>query len=817
MFALVPSLVASPNNTLVSQERVDTSLPAQFVEETLRVAVYAESNLTLPAYATGGVYTDNYQNVIDLLESAGYAVTALTTQDILDRKLNVVDYDAFVLADQLPKDEIINHVNDYWLGGGGILSFDSAVAYLFYTGMIHPTYDGEFMLYPTDPDGRWAYLIYDGITTNSRHPVTKSLEETTVYPFTEEAVYTGGFELVPLLGDQYVELGIVESTPSWSSMFALDRESAGGKIVQLPGNCSQFEGWMEPVIVDAIDWLAPKPKARVAFDFTHTPYYGVDSWDTNVSHVPRFNIWRDFLVNHSFTVDKLYPTGVDLTYADIAQFDVLIVALPYLNYTISEISLIRTWVGEGNGLFYLGDWNGINDNGQTKFNELMEPWGLAIDLDGTNSGTYTTTDFTAHPTLEQVTSVQISGGDFLTVSGNAYPIVNQSTDVMVAASEPGLGRVVACGDVNIFDYTHIQLEHNIQFSINLLNWLSAGTAKVLVYADTPADPDSPNFVPLNSPVAQALNDLGIKFYMTSQAHYFNMSLFRDDYDMVVFDNNNYGTTAYQPHLIDFVEGGGKLVLSTWTLHVATGAYFGVEVSDWIFDPPVVHLWEPDHPIFNLPAPYGASTIETTLDLGFGTDALNFTVFANATPLAGYTAAPTDAAIVLGAGGNVIVNGPLLVSYADDYDDSTYPDNLEIWENEIAFLYFDRPTIDHPADVTYMETETGNEIAWTPTADAGPWEYVFSVNGTPTEGGRWAGGTLTFNIDGVNVSITDYEITVFDRLGYSVSDQVTLNVTEYIAPGPGPGDFDPMLLLIIGAVVGGLLIVLVVLWKLKAKK
>ncbi|MGY5874019.1 MAG: hypothetical protein RTV72_17355, partial [Candidatus Thorarchaeota archaeon] len=83
MFALVPTLVASPNNTLVSQEKVDTSLPAQFVEETLRVAVYAESNTTLPAYATGGVYTANYQNVIDLLEAAGYAVTAISTQDIL--------------------------------------------------------------------------------------------------------------------------------------------------------------------------------------------------------------------------------------------------------------------------------------------------------------------------------------------------------------------------------------------------------------------------------------------------------------------------------------------------------------------------------------------------------------------------------------------------------------------------------------------------------------------------------------------------------------------------------------------------------------
>jgi hypothetical protein len=120
MFAFAPTLVANPNETLVSLSQVDTSLPASFVHETLRVAVYAESNTTLPSYATGGVYISNYQSVINVLESAGYAVTALSTQDILDHKLMIADYDAFVLPKQLPRESIINFVKDYWLGGGGI-------------------------------------------------------------------------------------------------------------------------------------------------------------------------------------------------------------------------------------------------------------------------------------------------------------------------------------------------------------------------------------------------------------------------------------------------------------------------------------------------------------------------------------------------------------------------------------------------------------------------------------------------------------------------------------------------------------------------
>ena len=296
--------------------------------------------------------------------------------------------------------------------------------------------------------------------------------------------------------------------------------------------------------------------------------------------------------------------------------------------------------------------------------------------------------------------------------------------------------------------------------------------------------------------------------------------FSDDWEMVVFDNTQYVSWVYQPHLVDFVADGGKLVFSTWGLNPASGDYFGVEVANVISDPASILITEPTHPIFNLPAPYGASNINTTLDLGFGTDALNLTTHANATAIAGYSGY-AGAAITLGVGGNVIVNGPLLTIYNEDTDDSTYPDNLEIWENEIAFLYFDRPTIDHPADVTYMETETGNEISWTPIADGGPWEYVFSVNGTPVEGGRWTGVPLTFNVDGVNSSITDYELTVFDRLGYGVSDLVSLNVTEYVepttTPGPGPGEIDSTLLIIIGAAVAGVVIILVVVMQLKKKK
>lgn len=824
MFALAPSMVAGPNEVLTNRAPAESMLPAQFVEETLRVAVYAEDNTSLPSYATGGVYTDNYANVISLLDSEGYDVTAMSTQDILDHKLVAANFDAFVLPDQLPKDEIIDLVKDYWLAGGGVLFFESSIGYAFYSGMIHSDYEGDFMLYPTNPSGRWAYLEYDGIHTTARHPITKSLQNDTEYPFTENATYLGGFELRPLLGSQYIELAIYEGNPDWSSMFALDNLNKGGKIVFLPGNCSSFETWMEPVIADAVDWLAPRPKAHIAIDYTHVPFYGVDSWDENVTNVPRYVEFRNFAVNHSFTFDKLYPKGsAELTAADLAPFDVIVLGIrgiTGINYTTAEMEVIKAWVENGGGLFVLADW--ITEPSQQNLNELMSDWGLRVAIESATLGTTLSDSEANHPIFEGMNHLSFAGGKFLNITGDAYALANVSSDIALAGAEPGEGRVILAGDINFIQDAIIVEEDNIQFSINLFNWISSGPAKVLVYADSSGVSIHPNAVPLNGPVAQALNDLGIPFYMTSSVYYFNMSLFREDWDMVIYDNSNYNTDTYQPHLMDFVESGGKLIFTTWNMHSSIMPYFGIEDIDWLeVEPWELFLWNTAHPIFNLPADYDAASVDSNLDVfgGSGTYALNFTPFSNATTLAGFSAAPDGGAgILLCANGRAIINGPLLTLYNEDNDNSTYVDSVELWENQIAFLYFDRPTISHPADVTYMETETGNEISWTATADAGPWEYVLKENGTIIDEGHWAGGALTFNVDDVNASLTDYELTVFDTLGYSASDLVILNVTEYVATTTTTGGgvpLDPTLLLIIG--VGAAVVIVIIIIVMKKKK
>ncbi|TFH10781.1 MAG: hypothetical protein E4H14_01895 [Candidatus Thorarchaeota archaeon] len=828
MFALAPSLVAGPNEAFTNRAEIETSIPAQFVEENLRVAVYAETNTTLPSYASGGVSTANHANLFQFLGTNGFTVTLLSTQDILDHKLMAARFDVFILPNNLPKDEIVNQVKDYWLAGGGILSFDSGLGYLYYHGMIVAGETGDYALLNVDVTEHWGFDYVENITVGARHSTAKSYQANDIIVAQENITVHDRGHFSDANVEDFVPLLIEQGNPGTSVGFALDNSARqGGRIVQLPGNCSEIPVWERPIITDAINWLAPRPKAKVAIDFTHAPYYGVDSWDDNVSYASRYYTWRNFAVNHSNTFDKLYPVyGELLTADDISEFDVLIINMPTVNYTASEISVIRTWVQNGGGLYLMGESYGGYTAYDQRLNAIVDGLGISINTTMTYPGASVFTDFAPHPLFEEISSIRVPVGSTIDILPPAYPLMEDGTgDIVMGGLDVGDGRIVMVGDVNHFDYTYIELEDNSILSTNLLNWLSSGTAEVLVYADYGYDVRDPNRNPSQGPVALALNELGIPYYLTTQAYSFNLSLFSQDWNMVILDNIYSGTSSYQHHLMDYVNSGGKLIMNTWSMNAGIMDYFGIDSIDYLGTSPwTLYLWDETHPIFSLPVDYGADNVSSSLDVygGGGTYAINFTIFDNATALAGFS--PTDdggAGIILSAEGRAIMNGPLLSLYGEDTDDSTYMDAYELWLNEIGFLYYDRPMVNHPDDVTYTETETGNEITWMPVADAGPWEYVVRENGSIIDSGHWSGGSITIDVDGVNASITDYQLTVFDRLGYSDSDIVVLNVTAYVAPTTTPtgsGEpIDPTLLLIIGGAIAGIVILLIVVMQLKKKK
>ncbi len=91
-----------------------------------------------------------------------------------------------------------------------------------------------------------------------------------------------------------------------------------------------------------------------------------------------------------------------------------------------------------------------------------------------------------------------------------------------------------------------------------------------------------------------------------------------------------------------------------------------------------------------------------------------------------------------------------------------------------------PTIDHPDDMLYEVGSTGNNITWSPS-DANPATYEVLRNATIVESGPWDGGSITVNIDGLDVGVYNYTLVVYDESGNSNADTVMVTVQDTTAP------------------------------------
>ena len=813
---VLPLLAVVPNAVTVSTASANPAVPAdfspaQFKEEQLRVAVYAEDNGTLPAYATGGVYSSNYNPIVTMLTQQGYAVTELTTQDIMDHELLTKYYDVFVLADQLPRESIADLVKDFWLGGGGILSLHSSIGYLFYYGMVIDGLEGNFALLGVDPDPHWGYDFLLNLTVGERNPVTKQFALSDNLFLNQSGIKNDRSYINAMNPNDFGDLLYETLNPVNSYGFSLDNgDRRGGRIVQLNGNYTTAPAWWVTMLGDAVDWLTPRPRARIAFEMTHVPYLPIDEWDP-FSEAFFFSGWRDGLVNHSYTVDKFRSP---LTVANLMGYDMLVISLPEENFTAQEVQDIRTYVDNGGGLFLLGD-NPLLSDGDSHLNYLLTSFDITLNLNHIGAFDVLADKVGFHPLYESVSMMEYDSGCYLNLTGDAFPLWMDGGNVLCAAQEYGSGRILVSGDLNIMsDWLALHEQHNYRFLMNVANWLSSATADVLLLNGEFLNDDTDRVAP-----ALALGSLGINYFLIKTPYYMNYSIYEywDQWDLVICDEPGSTIIGYTDCLYDWVAAGGELIISYYFIHNQPDdplwPLLGVYPDAGAADEPDVHIWVSGHPIFNIPVDYGETLFEPIID--YGTEGSKLHVFSNATALAGYTASSTanETAIAIRNDFKTLTNAFLIDEFQGDYDDSTYMDSFELWVNEIGFMYYERPVIDSPADVTYVVGETGNEILWSPTADAGPLRYVLQVNGTLDTISPWNGAPIAVNIDNVNVSLTTYQLTVTDRLGYSATDTVILNVTAYIPP---PGGLNPLLLVAVGAGVV-IIIVIVLLVQKKGKK
>ncbi|MFX0169730.1 MAG: hypothetical protein ACFE89_10295 [Candidatus Hodarchaeota archaeon] len=684
---------ATETGPTFSMEPMAITIPPDMI----RVAIYNEPNITRPAYDTTGIsnLANSSSQIAAILQSAGYQTTLLDTQDILNHQLMTAHFDVFVIPDNLPRENIINHVFEFWLGGGALLGFDSFAVYSCYMGIMPPESAGS--------DGYSVYWLYNGDSANvsARHPVSRhyAINDTYTLPPYGYAAWDWTALMGTSIAGQLTKVahdGLVENE---ATVLAFDPTTRGGRVVHIwwDGSTASLPA-IHPMVEDAIMWLCPRPMGRVVYDMSHRPRLAIDPWDTLTMYPNYFPDMRDYLVSRGFTFDKLYPapSGNNFTTARLDPYDLLIVNVPDYNYTAGDRTAVEAWVNAGGSLLALTDWPDpiwfVKPDEQQ--NMLLAPFGIAVNLSSTVgvTGAATFTTFTMHPTTEGCTSLYYNYFGYLNLTGSAYPIWWDGPNIVAAGSEYGLGRVIVTSDINWFQTPagNFGQANNQQYILNIANWLSAATARVLIYTD---EIYSPNYY--KTAVALALNDLGIDFYLTGAFaspwyDYFNLSLYRYTWDLVIVDNaNQFNLFNYYDDLVNYLDTGGSMIFTSFDADVGAGHplfnRLGVTHASSVGGEPLVHIWDSAHHVFTMPHLFTNANFTSTI--GYIDDGDKFTTFANATAIAGAT--PTSVAgeafIVVRNDGKTLLNGYIIDNFQTDADDSTYEDRLELWMNEIAFI------------------------------------------------------------------------------------------------------------------------------------
>ena len=131
-------------------------------------------------------------------------------------------------------------------------------------------------------------------------------------------------------------------------------------------------------------------------------------------------------------------------------------------------------------------------------------------------------------------------------------------------------------------------------------------------------------------------------------------------------------------------------MSTYTVDNYAGndlwLQFGIALAGSIDSGEPVYIWDDSHDIFTNPIDFMDSQFSS--DNSWSDDGDRLTVYPNATALAGYTVSETvdNAIIVLRNDGRTLFNGYLIAEFSTDDDDSTYIDSVELWINEVAFMW-----------------------------------------------------------------------------------------------------------------------------------
>ena len=181
----------------------------------------------------------------------------------------------------------------------------------------------------------------------------------------------------------------------------------------------------------------------------------------------------EFLRSLGYAVDEL-PRPFLITTELLNSYDVVIRANGFGSYVPSEIAAYQDYVTRGGNLLLLADHMQHTSN-----DVVMAAFG--IEFAGVTRGENALTTFSSHPIADSVTSLsymvgsgivslpagaeivgRLSGASFLDLDKNGRKdATDPSAPAVLGAMPYGAGRIVFCGDVNLWEHVPTPLLQNV--------------------------------------------------------------------------------------------------------------------------------------------------------------------------------------------------------------------------------------------------------------------------------------------------------------------------------------------------------------------
>ena len=207
---------------------------------------------------------------------------------------------------------------------------------------------------------------------------------------------------------------------------------------------------------------------NILWDITH----GVYSYEPSGN----FSLLTGLLNSAGYNV-MTTDAGVDNV--DLSTYDILVIcegSAKISSYTTSEIDAISQFVNQGGGLLILGDNASCSNE---NINPLAEEFGISLGLSTIEPYDLYFSNFTSLEIFEGINEIYYRAAGEISASAPAeIEAFTSNNEGVIASNVSHPGRVLALGDINVWDNEYITNVDNQAFAENVFNWLSQTNSSI---------------------------------------------------------------------------------------------------------------------------------------------------------------------------------------------------------------------------------------------------------------------------------------------------------------------------------------------------